>query len=136
MQRLFKGIRIFLNKTLFMKKSIKAALLSAFLCPGAGHIYLKKYLFGSILILVAFTTLFVITSKAVEKASVISEQIAKGEIPYDMEVIRDLISKSQSPEEIQQINTMTLIFIFAWFVGIFDSYRVARSQETSGSLEA
>ena len=119
-----------------MKKSIKAALLSAFLCPGAGHIYLKKYLFGFILILVAFTTLFVITSKAVEKASVISEQIAKGEIPYDMEVIRDLISKSQSPEEIKQINTMTLIFIFAWFVGIFDSYRVARSQETSGSLEA
>ena len=119
-----------------MKKSFKAALLSAFLCPGAGHIYLKKYLFGCILILVAFSALFVITSKAVEKATEISEQVASGEIPYDMEVIRDLITKSQSPEEIKQINTMTLIFIFAWIVGIFDSYRLARSQESSGTLEA
>ncbi len=119
-----------------MKKSTKAVLLSAFVCPGLGHLILNKKHIGFALMAASFTALFAITSKAVAKAKVISEQVASGEIPYDMEVIRELITKSQTPQEIQLINLMTLIFIIAWLVGIFDSYRVARSQEKNGTLEA
>jgi len=84
----------------------------------------------------SFIALFVITSKAVSKAKVISEQIASGEVPYDMEVIRDLIAQSQTPQEIQLINLMTLVFLVAWFIGVVDSYRTARMQENNASFEA
>lgn len=116
-----------------MKKSTKALLLSAFVCPGAGHLLLNKKHIGFALMAASFLALFVITSKAVEKAKVISVQIANGEVPYDMEVIKDLIAKSQTPQEIQLINLMTLVFIFAWVIGVFDSYRTAKMQETSNS---
>ena len=33
-----------------MKKSTKAALLSALICPGAGHIFLKKYIRAMLLV--------------------------------------------------------------------------------------
>ena len=119
-----------------MKKSTKAALLSAFICPGAGHFYLKKFYFGSVLIAVAFLAMFVITSKAVSKAKIISEKIVNGEIPADMNVIRDLIEKSQTPQEIQLINIMTLVFFTVWLIGIIDSYRTARTQEENATFEA
>jgi hypothetical protein len=32
-----------------MKKSMKAALLSAFVFPGAGHFFLKKHITGTVL---------------------------------------------------------------------------------------
>jgi len=119
-----------------MKKSTKALLLSAFVCPGAGHLFLNKKHIGFALMAASFTALFVITSKAVAKAKVISEQIARGEVPYDIEVIRDLIAQSQTPQEVQLINLMTLVFFVTWTIGVFDSYRTARMQENNGSFEA
>ncbi len=119
-----------------MKRSTKAALLSAFICPGAGHIYLKKYYFGSFLFALAFFIMFVIMSKAVSKAKTISDKIVSGEIPPDMNIIRDLIEKSQTPQEIQLINILTLVFFFTWVIGIIDSYRTARQQEANATFEA
>ena len=46
-----------------MKKSTKAALLSAFVLPGAGHIFLKKYIPGVALVGASLGGIYYLTSK-------------------------------------------------------------------------
>ena len=43
-----------------MKRSTRAVLLSGLVFPGLGHIFLKQYLRGSILVLIALATASVI----------------------------------------------------------------------------
>jgi len=114
-----------------MKRSVKEVLLSALVYPGAGHIFLKKYVFCVILIAVASIALYVLVANAFTKAMLISEKIINGEVQPDISVIRDLIVTLQTPAEAQAINIATVIILFAWLIGIIDSYRVGRVQDHS-----
>lgn len=110
---------------------MKAVFLSTLVYPGAGHIFLKKYVPSLILIAVASGALYILISNAFTKAILISEKIINGEVQPDISIIRDLIVTNQTPEEVQAINIATAILIIAWLIGIFDSYRVGRAQERS-----
>ncbi len=109
-----------------MKKSTKAALLSAFVFPGAGHIFLKKYIPGSALIGASLGGIFYLTSKTVERGLRITEKIQSGDGQLDVAVITELLSKQPTGTETQLINIATAIFIISWLIGIVDSYRVGR----------
>jgi len=63
-----------------MKRSTKAVLLSAFVFPGAGHVFLKRYLAGVVLAGVALIALYVYVSGAVEQALKITDMIERGEL--------------------------------------------------------
>ena len=58
-----------------MKKSTKAALLSAFVFPGAGHMYLKRYIPGVVLVGASLVSIYYMISKTVESALQIFEKI-------------------------------------------------------------
>jgi len=51
-----------------MKKSSTAALLSGLIFPGIGHLVLKQYLRGSILVLFALVALSVIVTRIFQQA--------------------------------------------------------------------
>ena len=112
-----------------MKKSTKAILLSALVFPGAGHIYLKKYLSGAVLIGASFAAIYYLMSKTLEKALEISENIQSGDMPLDVEVITGLVSKQSTGVDAQLINIASAAFIICWLVGIADSYRIARVRD-------
>ena len=122
--------RIDLHGNTKMKKSTKAALLSAFVFPGAGHIFLKKYVPGSVLAGTAFTALYYLTAKAVARAMEIVDKIQSGEIPPDIAVITELVSKQPTGTEALRINIATAIFIISWIAGMVDAYRVGRPQDS------
>jgi hypothetical protein len=107
-----------------VKKSTKAVLLSAFIFPGIGHIFLKKYISGVMLAGVAFAALYYMTSKIVEKAFQITEKIQTGDVQLDVESITELVSKQSTVTDDQQLSIATVAFIICWLVGIIDSYRV------------
>ncbi len=109
-----------------MKKSTKAALLSAFVFPGVGHIFLKRYIPGAVLAVAAFMALYVLISNVVDKALQIADKIQRGEIQPDIAVITELVSKQPTGTEAQLINIATAILIISWLIGIADSYRVGR----------
>jgi hypothetical protein len=50
-----------------MTRSTKAALLSGLVFPGVGHMVLKRFLRGSILMLSALTALLVIVTKVTKQ---------------------------------------------------------------------
>ena len=112
-----------------MKKPIKAVLLSALVIPGAGHIFLKKYLTASFLVITSLIPVTVLANIAIKKALVITDGILKGQINSDLATITSLISKQTTEAEATMSSIATIALLVIWFIGIADSYRVGKLQE-------
>ncbi|HEB57239.1 MAG TPA: hypothetical protein ENI98_13260 [Gammaproteobacteria bacterium] len=115
-----------------MRKEIKAALLSAFVFPGAGHFFLKKYLMGTILATATFASLYFLVSETVKQALEITDKIQNGGIQLDVTAITELVSR-QMNSEAQVINIASIILIVFWLIGILDSYRIGRTQSNDNT---
>ena len=115
-----------------MKESSKAVLLSAFLFPGTGHLYLKKYLPGSILAGVTLVGVYYLVTITVERAWEIAEKIQSGDVPLDATAITELVSQQSSGADSPLINIATLAIIICWVIGIIDSYRAGSVQDKNG----
>lgn len=106
-----------------MKKSTKAALISALVFPGAGHIYLKKYLRGIILATLSLTAIASLISYTVERALQIAEKIQSGQIPPDIPAITELLSQQPAGNTLLIQHIAATAIILCWIVGIIDAYR-------------
>jgi len=118
-----------------MKKAIKAALISAFVCPGGGHFYLKQYTSGTLISVAMLSGLLYLLNQAVERAQQISDRILSGELPLDLSVIYPLITQDPHPAQASMINIATMVFIIAWFVGVIDSYRLGHRMDKTELLK-
>jgi hypothetical protein len=112
-----------------MKKSTKAVLLSAFVFPGAGHLYLRKYLPGSILAGVSLAGIYYVVTKTVERAWEIAEKIQSGAVQLDATTVTELVSQQSAGTDSQLLNMATLAIIVCWVVGVIGSYRVGRVRD-------
>jgi hypothetical protein len=112
-----------------MRKSVKAVLYSTLLFPGSGHIYLKKYIPGFILIAAAFLPLYFILSTVVTSSLEISDKIVRGEIPPDLAVLTEVITEQVLGVEAYGFDSAGTVFIVLWLIGIIDSYRLGRLKD-------
>jgi len=112
-----------------MKKSTKAALLSAFIFPGAGHLYLRRYVPGGILVGVSLVGIYYLVTNIVERAWEIAEKIQSGAVQLDTTTITELVSQQSAGTDSQLVNIATLAIIICWGIGIIDSYRVGRARD-------
>ena len=107
-----------------MKPSTAAALLSALVIPGAGHIYLKKYVTGIILISISLATLYIVITKAITQALLILEEIQNSGAPIDILSIAELATRQPAGSDTGATGTAITIVIICWIAGIIDSIRV------------
>lgn len=112
-----------------MHKSIKAALLSAFVFPGAGHFFLKKYIAGTLLAAASCAALYLVGSHAVAQAQQIAEMIIRGEVAPEDAAIMELVSRQAAGSETRLLHFASTVLTVAWLAGIVDSYRVGRRPE-------
>ncbi len=112
-----------------MKRSIKAALLSGLIFPGIGHMVLKQYLRGSILILFTLIALSVIVTVAVRRALSIIDSINGGEVPVESGTITELVSNSIGSADNLIVNISLIVVGACWVIGIIDAYRLGMTQE-------
>ena len=112
-----------------MKKSLKAVLFSAFVFPGGGHLYLRKYTQAAVLILVSVACVGVLLFVAMQKAQQISDKILAGEIPLDLTSITAEVSNQVAAGGTQMADIATYLLLTCWLVGIVDSYRLGRTQD-------
>lgn len=108
-----------------MKKSLKATLLSALVFPGAGHFFLKKHLSGSVLLGLFLVPVYLIFSEVMSKTDAVIMKIQTGEIPLDVAVISDVLTRTVNS---QVLNIETNVLMIIWVIGIIDSYRLGRSE--------
>ena len=114
-----------------MKQSMKAALLSAFVFPGAGHFFLKKHITGTVLAGSALIALYLVVSKTVERALQIFEKIQRGEVQPDIAAITELVTRQSTGTDAKLLNIASAVLIISLLVGIIDSYRVGCIQDKS-----
>ncbi|NRD75830.1 hypothetical protein HQQ94_21945 [Shewanella sp. VB17] len=106
-----------------MKKATKAVLISAFVCPGGGHFYLKCYKTGTLLSIATLGTIVYLLNQAVSRAREISEQIVSGQIPLDINIIYPLITQQPVAEQALWNNIAGFVLGISWVVGVIGAYR-------------
>ena len=118
-----------------MKRSSKAALLSGLVFPGIGHMVLKQYLRGSILMLSALVASSVIVTRVFQRALTIVDRINSGDIPIETSAIAEMVTNSTSGADSFIENTAVIVLGACWLIGIIDSYRLGGMQEKNRTCE-
>ncbi len=107
-----------------MTRPLKVVLLSGLIFPGIGHLVLKHNLRASALIISTLIALSVIVTVLVRHTLSVVES---GAIPPEAGAIAELVSSSINSTDNLIINYSLLVVVACWFVGIIDSYRLAKS---------
>jgi TM2 domain-containing membrane protein YozV len=116
-----------------MKASYKAALLSAFVFPGAGQFYLKKVWRGLVIVLMFCAGLgYLIWSATVSAMSRIDDIVVnmQGNMK-DLQKLSDLVGSKGSAAD----PTLDAVFYFMvclWIFAVIDAYRIGRRRDRSG----
>ncbi len=111
-----------------MKKSLKAALFSAFIFPGAGQLLLKKYPSAVFFALFACAGLYLLFSDLLSRAQEILEKIQSGEVAADLATIAELVHQ-QSAKIMESLSPALTILLITWLVSIVEAYRIGRKLE-------
>jgi len=111
-----------------MKKSTKAVLLSGLVFPGLGHLYLKRWMVGAILFVIAASASWYIGTVVMETATVIVEKIQSGAVTSDIDTITRLAAEQSSGTE-QAIKLAKIVWLACWVIGIVGSWWQGRAQD-------
>jgi len=112
-----------------MTRSTKAALLSGLIFPGIGHMVLKQYLRGSVLMILALIASSVIVTVVIQRALTIVDRINSGEILVDTGAIAEMVSNSANGADSLVVNISVIVLGACWLIGIIDSHRLGIAQE-------
>jgi hypothetical protein len=111
-----------------MNKSLKAALFSAVVYPGAGHFFLKNYKTCVAIVSIFSILLFLVVNEILSKTNLVVEKIESGEIPLDITAITEAVSRITSSTAAQEVNIKIYIMIIIWVIAILDSYKAGKTQ--------
>ncbi|WP_133405585.1 hypothetical protein [Parashewanella tropica] len=106
-----------------MKPSVKAALYSAFVCPGAGHLLQGHKYRGYGFIALTLLSLIMLINPIFDVAQRISNQILNGEIALDPTVIMKAIHLSVYKDILVTANIGILLLIGCWVLALLDCIR-------------
>ena len=121
-----------------MRKAITAVLLSALVFPGAGHLYLRSYARGLILLAISAAALTDFIRRAWHEAELIRTQLL-GEINangvIDLELLITQTMNSVHHIDRQPYTIATLILLACWIIGIVDSHLLGKKLEAATTTE-
>lgn len=112
-----------------MKISTKALLLSALVCPGAGHYLLERKIEFIALLTSTIVCLYIMFTKLYSTAQEIALQIQSGDLAFDIQLISDKLHSDAFSGDISQINIAVVVLCITWVIGIIDSYRQGLKQD-------
>lgn len=101
-------------------------LLSAFVLPGAGQLYLKRVLRGMVLVVVSLVCLWIIADSALQQASVVLAQLQSGDLALDPNHIAALVAQTRGSAE---SGIATYALIGCWLGGMIDIYWLGKKTQ-------
>ncbi len=112
-----------------MKKSLKGALLSGLVFPGAGQIALNQKARGIIMICIIIACFCVIIAKGTQIALAILQKFeAEGGV-IDIQTISVASSSAVAASDSYVMQGGILLIIFCWIFGIIDAYRIGNKMD-------
>jgi TM2 domain-containing membrane protein YozV len=117
-----------------MKVSYKAALLSAFVFPGVGQLYLKRYWRGLVIMFVVFAGLgYMIWSATVYALKGLDDAMAKLQgSTATLQELSDIVGLKMLTTDPYHDAVFYVIVCF-WIFAIIDAYRIGRRRELNES---
>ncbi len=106
-----------------MMKSTKAILLSAFVYPGAGQLFLKRSTSGIIFITISTIGLYFILSNIFKITFQVIDDIKNGGAQPDFTTLLSLISQHDT----QLLNTAMTVMIITWLASIIHLYLMGKT---------
>ena len=117
--------------TNFMKKNLKASLLSAFVYPGIGQIYNKSMVLGWSLIVIAsaciykiFNNLWIITQETLQ-------QIELGKISSEPVAIYSHLEKNLYQSGSDNLSVLIMVLSSVWIISFVEPFLTSRSSDNS-----
>ena len=108
-----------------MKTAIKAALLSGFVFPGLGQIYLKRYKRGLTILILVLLALGIIIGTLTVSALESLKAIQSGGGIADMETISNLASIDSARSGIY-FRLILLFVVCCWLFSVADAYKIGK----------
>lgn len=110
-----------------MRKSTQALLWSAAIFPGAGHLFLKCYARGIVLIAIGLISLSLFLFEIIRQASqAIELSLAQGS-RLDMPALVATILQTSSKDQV--LMAALWILILGWLFSMVDAYRLGKRLE-------
>jgi hypothetical protein len=109
-----------------VKPEVKAALLSGLMFPGLGQMYLKRYLRGLILMMLAFLGIAAIVAVAVAGALESLKALSLEGGTADLNALANLAAASSKSRDIY-INAGYLLIACCWVFSVIDAYIIGKS---------
>jgi hypothetical protein len=119
-----------------MKKSIKAALLSGLVLPGAGYFALKRPLRGVVVLVLSTASLVYLINSAMQQAALLMDKAMSGDMPLDAAGIEKMISATPAGASEMLGNIATFLLIACWLFSIVDGYRIGRDEDRKADQKA
>jgi hypothetical protein len=113
-----------------MKTSYKAALLSIFVFPGVGHLYLKKYWRGLVIMFIALSGMgFMIWSASTSAFSRLDSIMVT--MQGGRSSLQDVLDTagSKAPATSPYHDAVFYVMVCLWIFAIIDSYKIGRRSE-------
>lgn len=109
-----------------MSHSIKAALLSALVFPGSGHLFLKQKARGYAILLTTFFCLWVIISDAYNQALKVVQKMQAQGMVVDMDRVSELSEMAAQNNDDMTSSLAIFLLLVCWLISIIDSYRLGK----------
>ena len=111
-----------------MTRATKAALLSALVFPGLGHLYLKRWVTGVVLAGVAGFALSTIVSIVQRVTREVARQVESGAVGADVYSLTTMVTQQMHGSE-QAANVASTALLACWLIGIVGAYLQGRLQD-------
>jgi TM2 domain-containing membrane protein YozV len=109
-----------------MDRSVRAALLSALVFPGAGHLLLKRAARGCIFLLPALVAAIYFVGQLMQRASFIIDQVLAGTMPLDPALIAARLEHQGGRTPLMTFSI--IVIIVCWAGSIIDSFLIGRAR--------
>ncbi len=110
-----------------MTRPTAAILLSVLVFPGAGHLYLKRYARGIVLIALSLVCRGFLANQMPQQASsVLAQLMSEGDV-VDAGRLADLVAQTPSGSGSFAVTTASRVLAGCWVIAIVDACRIARS---------
>jgi TM2 domain-containing membrane protein YozV len=108
-----------------MKSAVKAALLSGFVLPGLGQIYLKRYKRGLTIMILVLVAFGIIVRTVVVSALESLKAIESGGGIADMETVSNL-ARVDSVHSGINLKLILLFVLCCWLFSVVDAYKIGK----------
>lgn len=113
-----------------MKVSYKAALLSTFVFPGAGHFYLKKYWRGLVIMFIALSgfgfMVWSATAAAFNRLDSVMVKMQGG--TNSLQEISDIVG-SKTLTATPYYDAVFYFMVCLWIFAVIDAYKIGKQRE-------